>query len=630
MAFDFDALEQNYQASQRAATATPPKKKKNFWLDQISTGTGILGGIAGSLVAPIAGTAGGAALGSGLGEAIENLITGDSIGKNVVKETALGGVFGAGPIKLLKGGAALATGKGVQAASQAAMTPLRQKAGQALVNASDDLAVKQFRLTPTQLKNFQSKFGEDAGQVIKKYGFQTPEDIATKGIQPLQSQFDEIVSTLPGVSRATLEKSFQSKYKPLLESVIPQNKTIGQTLKKQSDDIFKRYGDVIDAKELNSLRKEFDSLVNYTEKAANPAMYGVNKRAADAVRNALQESAQSQGLPLKDIGRELNKVIQLSDIASKQSQLGRGSLPVSLPNLMGGAVGGAGGGLPGALAGGLVTGAINSNAGRRVVASGAERAGTRLLTQGANTQTKRGIAGRLGAVGALNSAAAQPPATLEDALLEGDYLSSMNSENNTISPTTAPAPRNANIMGEQYQTSDEMSSASPYSKENLMADIQRDPRNAEKYIDYYASLDEIFNPKIDEEAAKPLSQGQQERADLIRALDLTEGTIDQGSINYGPVGSRIEGIKSMFNKADPETLAYKNTISGLRAAITKARAGASLTAGELKMLQQYTPSDTDSEQVVRSKLAQLRSLYGYAAPQGGGTTLEDALLQYQR
>jgi hypothetical protein len=46
------------------------------------------------------------------------------------------------------------------------------------------------------------------------------------------------------------------------------------------------------------------------------------------------------------------------------------------------------------------------------------------------------------------------------------------------------------------------------------------------------------------------------------------------------------------------------------------------------MLAQYTPSDTDSEQVVRSKLAQLRNLYGYNAPTGGGT-LEDTLMQMQ-
>jgi hypothetical protein len=168
---------------------------------------------------------------------------------------------------------------------------------------------------------------------------------------------------------------------------------------------------------------------------------------------------------------------------------------------------------------------------------------------------------------------------------------------------------------------------SPYTRESLLADIQRDPKNMNDYISYYESLQEIFAPQQMEDA-KPLTQFQQERSDLISALGMTEQAVEGGSINFGPIGARVEGIKSVFNRADPETLAYKNVVSGLRAAITKARAGASLTAGELKMLQQYTPSDTDSEQVVRSKLASLRQLYGYEQPQGG-LTLQDALSMAQ-
>jgi len=109
---------------------------------------------------------------------------------------------------------------------------------------------------------------------------------------------------------------------------------------------------------------------------------------------------------------------------------------------------------------------------------------------------------------------------------------------------------------------------------------------------------------------KALSQGEQERADLIKSLGLTQGAVDAGSINYGPIGSRIEDIKSIFNAADPETLSFRNMVSGLQGAITKARAGASLTDGEKALLMQYTPNVTDSEQQVRSKLEQLRNLYG--------------------
>ena len=55
---DLAALERNYQAQMKAkqpmASAAPKstKKKKNFWLDQISTVGGIAGGVAGSVKEP--------------------------------------------------------------------------------------------------------------------------------------------------------------------------------------------------------------------------------------------------------------------------------------------------------------------------------------------------------------------------------------------------------------------------------------------------------------------------------------------------------------------------------------------------------------------------------------------------
>lgn len=116
---------------QYQAPKKPDKKKKSFLLDQLSTAGGIIGGIGGSFIAPIAGTAGGATVGSGLGEALENIISGESAGKNVLKEAALGGVFAAPPIRLgkavLSAGRAGKTAAGVteQAATAATREPLK-------------------------------------------------------------------------------------------------------------------------------------------------------------------------------------------------------------------------------------------------------------------------------------------------------------------------------------------------------------------------------------------------------------------------------------------------------------------------------------------------------------------------
>jgi hypothetical protein len=625
--YDFNELAALTQG-QAATNSQQPKKKKNFFVDQISTATGIAGGLLGAR-GGMAGAGIGSGLGSGLGEAIENALTGESLSKNVLKEAAIGGVMGAGPLKLLKGGAALAGGKGMAGAAIAAQTPLRATAGKAVTGAADDLAIKNFRLTPTQLTNFQNKFGEDAGQVIRKYGFQNVDDIAAKGIEPLQQTFDDAVQAIPGVTKDSLRKNLMKRINKLSQAAPNDTKMKGVQLKKEADDLLKGYGDVIDAKELNGIRRQFDDLVNYTEKASNPARYDVNKRMADGIRETLQK-ADPTG-QLKDVGRELQKLRQLADVTAKQGNLGRGSLPLNLPTLIGGTMGAGAGGPVGAAGMAIGTAAVNSNAGRRVAMAGAEKLGSGLTQSGARAAAggaARGLPLRVGLSGLASGMANQAqPQTLESALVDQSLA---NNATNPMNMPNAMNPRNAQNIDELSQTEEDMSS--PFSPSNVNANIQQilanggDIKDVADYISVVKSIQEL---QPQDSADKPLNQGQQERADLIKAIGMTEDAMSGGSINYGPIGSRVEGIKGMFNKADPETLAYKNIVSGLRAAITKARAGASLTEGELKMLKQYTPTDTDSEQVVRSKLTQLRNLYGNEAPTGGGSTLEDALMQYQ-
>lgn len=562
---------------------------------------------------------GGASLAGG--GSLEDVLSG------AVQGGAIGGVLGAGPVNLMKGAAggtkaAVRGGDVLQAANQAAGASLRGKAGQAISGAADDLAVKNFRLTPTQLTNFKKKFGEDAGQTIRKYGFTSADDVATKGIEPLQQQFDQTVTSITGVTKDALKKNLDKRITKLSNAAPADTRAIGQQLKQEADSILKRYGDVIDANELNSIRRQFDDLVNYTEKTANPARYGVNKRMADSIRETLQQADPSGNL--KTVGRELQKLRQLSDNVSRQEQLGRGSLLMNLPTLLGGTMGGAAVGPAGAIGSAAATAAVNSPTGRRVAMKGAEKVGSQLLQSGERAAMSNGAAGlrkglTIGAIAGLNQ---EQPQNLEGALTGGSpaerYAQDpMNPEFNGVDPAQFGYPEDQTVQAEQ----------SPYTRDALLFDLQRDPKNAKKYIAHYQSLQEVFAPP-ETQSQKPLSQGQQERADLIKALDNTESLMSGGSINYGPIGSRVEGLKSMFNAADPETLAFKNTISGLRAAITKARAGASLTEGELKMLAKYTPSETDSEQVVRSKLQQLRNLYGNQAPTGG-TTLEDALMSRQ-
>lgn len=619
-----DAYMASLQPQRAAAPRTQPQKKKNFLVDQISTLGGIVGGIGGSFISPIAGTAGGAALGSGLGEAIENAITGNKLTNNVAKEAALGGVFGAGPIKLLKGGAALATGKGIEGATQAALTPLRQQAGKILTNAADDLAVKQFRLTPAQLDKYVQKFKEDAGTTIRKYGFQTADDVESKGIAPLQQAFDQSITSIPGVTKDSLQKNLLSRINRLSTSGPSDTKALGGQLKTEANNLLKGYGDVIDAKELNTIRRQFDDLVNYTQQEINPARYTVNKHMADAIRETLQKADPTGDL--KVVGKELQKLRQLSDNVARQGQLGRGSLPLNIPTLLGGAAGGAAFG-PAGLGTAAGVAAINSPTGRKLAMAGADKLGSKLLSSGSAEQSIKGIAGRIGGEGVYRGLRAQQtqPQSLEDALLNQSLA------NNAMSPSSNPnatAAINADMSGLSQDIPQE---SSPYTRDNLLADIQRDPQNASKYMEYYNNLQEVFAPP---KSAKSLGSTA---ANTV--TDLTNGiaNIQQLSQQFAQSGANKPIIGNLLasNPFNTDAQSLRANIARVKQVIGKALEGGVLRKEDEVKYQKILPTLNDTDAVAQNKINAIaqdlqRKLAIYQQNVGAGNSLEDALLQYQQ
>ena len=122
----------------------PQAPKKNFFQDNISTAGGIGGALAGAaggaaigsvvpglgtIIGGLIGSVVGGAGGSGAGQLAENAVVGEKdLGKDVLQEALLGGLFSAPPIRGAKAafgaGKALAGGAGAQAAKQAAETAL--------------------------------------------------------------------------------------------------------------------------------------------------------------------------------------------------------------------------------------------------------------------------------------------------------------------------------------------------------------------------------------------------------------------------------------------------------------------------------------------------------------------------
>lgn len=642
--------------NQPTTNAQPKKKQKNFLIDQISTVGGIVGGIGGGLLGAAAGGFGaipGAAIGSGagsaLGETLENALTGDSLGNNVLQEGLMGAAFGAGPIRgakfaldagkgLIKGGAkGLVDGSAKQvirsASDEAAKFTLRGAAGNALANKSNQFATKQFGLTDGFIANYQKKYGEDAGKTLTRYGINTADE-ADEVIKKQQGIFDELVKGAGDIPADKIRNRLNTVGQELLTMGPSEYQQMGQKLLAETDQLVGQFGDKIPATALNNVRRQYDELVNYTTKQADPAKYGVNKRVADALRETIQEASGSK--ELKNTGMELSRLYTLSDeIAKRAPQVeSRASSPVGFRNLLGatvgGGIGGVGGGVPGAIAGAALVSAANSPAGRRMITNASIGGAEKLIKSGAKAAPKQmtpfGTAARIGGLNLATDAAtaqASPQPTLESALTDQSQSSGI--FDMSQSPAMSPMIDQNSIdnIGQQYQA--EPVSSSPYSKENLLSDINRDPQNANKYIAYYQQLDEIFNPKVD---TPQLNSTQMQQANTAQSGIDSLGAISQAiqQNSSAPALASIPG--GSFARNITGTGQYAAATANAVDAIGRLRSGGAINADEETRFRSLLPAAFDDPQTIQYKLQTLNSIFSrFANPQASrGGTLEDSLM----
>lgn len=642
---------------------TPVKKKKGFWEDQISTGGSIggalAGGAAGTAILPGVGTLigaliGGAAGGAG-GQVVENKVTGEQdLMKDVGTEALWGGAtalpFGAVG-KLGKAGFTVAKGAGSTAARQGAMDLVReagvktmapkalqkmslsdaltqpmkeaaervataptlaQKLGGKLSGTADDFAVKQFRLTPTQLANYNKKFGEDAGQTIRKYGFTSADDIALNGIDPLQTQFSETVKGIGAIPAATIKQNLDAAAKKLTSSAVSDNKAIGKSLQSEADQLIKRFGKDVDASELNAIRREYDSLVNYTNSVADPARYSVNKRVADALRKTLQ-SSDATGT-LKQTGRELQKLRQLSDVVAKQGELGRGSLPAGLNLVTGAVLGGSGGGIGGALAGAAGQAVVNSPMSRRAMMGVADKLASK-LSSSAPKEAGQSLAQtitRMGGIGAGRSMIGGDQSSLENsAIAPKNTTDSMNMPitSNMDSPYTQPE-----------QPSSPLGVSSAEIGQALMRAYVAGDAPAIKQLEGMYSLASEFE-KANSTASKPLSaEASKQVANAntgLQALATIRSAIESGSGVQGKSlipGSAFGGLAG----AILGTGSYEAARSQAIDVIGRMRSGGAITADEEKRFRSFLPQPYDDAQTSQYKLGMLEDAFMNLSRTGGG------------
>lgn len=680
-----------FQTFNQPQQQTPKPNKHNLLVDSLPTIGGIVGGIGGGALGGLLGggvgaVPGAAALGAGgsaLGQTLENILTGDNIGKDVAKEAVLGGIFSAGPLKLLKFGAAVPaalTGGGELAggltkglvengAKIAAEDAAGQVAGQAADNAGKQVLKTSLagRLTDAGNKALASQYGTIGKNVARAtdplgtigkladMGILKPTDaerisraitgsdgILTQQVANAIGKAGNVaVDAIPSITQDAITQNMlhglpeADALTKLVDANLATIQKAGGTpdsvmgairnLESQASQKIGTYGNyhmatATDKQVANALRDVTDGLKNQLYEAA-----GANKNVA----NVLTPELRDQLLKLHPdnqqwqnfVDNTVMKAKNIGDLRSAQSpfvNIQKIIHEADLNNMtFGGRVAnhfGGPGGLPGKaldMAAGVV-----KNPASRIVGSNLRDIGTGEALQQA-PKGLNGLAANLGIVNMLASglAPSQGSGGLEGAVT-GDQAVGPNSQPQSANPsmTNTTTMANPNIPG-QYQQTSQMSN-SPYTQEGLVADIQRDPKNAEKYIAYYNELDKIFNPQGGANApfSKPSAQvysqgiaGLQSIQQLQNLLGQHPDVVNKSASIPGQdlpfgIGSHISGALG--------TSQYRAISNNILNSIARINTGANMPQDERVFYEQtYLPQPGDSADTVKQKIANLYSFF---------------------
>ncbi len=629
----------------------PQKKKKptgrggsatSFISEGGALGGAAAGAAVGSVV-PIVGTAIGGLVGAGLGafggRLIENKARDDEfrVG-SAATEGALTTVLG-GPGKLIKGGlaarSAVRQGDGLVDALTAAATASSAKkggvkaaAGNKLSGASDNLATRALKLNGSQFNtDFANKTGEEVGQFATRFGLinKDAKTIKSTIYDPAQKVYSAAVTQIGDVPKADVLKTIQKELAPKLNSAFPEEKKFAQSVLDQANTILIKYGRTIPATELNKLKSEayskvnkkfvdksgvdsnnlYDTLSNSFRKSIGEA---ADKRGIEVDPNVLREAGLNfKSTRLSDFGNELNALNEITRKIDVASRVGKGSSIFGLNRSTGAVGGGVLGGPVGAAAGFAGSALAGSPRVMGAAAKGLNVAGD-ALQGGVRPQGSGAIrAGAQGIVGA----------NLVDSLM-GAGQSDMAPDMSTMDPNSMNM-SNADNMGTLSPDQAGTASANPYSREALLSDIQRDPANQAKYIEYYQMMQELYP----ESTTPELTSGQATRAasaqNALRDIPLLMEAIESGKLGGAKalpgsgtaIGRRVLGTEdldaAMFNIADN---------------ILRARSGAAAPEAEVRrFVNTFLPAPTDSAEAKRLKLdrtmRELQSMLNPAAAAGG-------------
>lgn len=360
---------------------------------------------------------------------------------------------------------------------------------------------------------------------------------------------------------------------------------IGPTTRQQgiADDLLTRVNQATDIRSLDDLRKIVDDNINFARNAASPEPAA--EQVYKAFRRILTDDVANKVGAAKSLKTNLANAFEAQDLLLNKAAKPSGTS------------------IAGTNVPGRVGQSLQSNSGSLV--GGIGRA---LESRGPLATGARVVAGS--SIANASSPQQSKPAGLEEALMQ--------SQDPVLSGDLMGLDSQMLGMGTQEQ--------SPYSREALQYDIQRDPENADNYLAYYQQLQEVY--AIPEE--KPLSAEASKTVGTansgLSSLAQLESIQNQGGV---PLGTTVPG-RGLFGGLGQSLLGtteFDAVADNVADAMVRLRTGAAATKEELALYRRLLPQAFDSPEDAALKIAQVRDYFNSISSRTGvaGNDLQAAL-----
>ncbi len=621
-----------YQQRQQQ-TKQPAQETNNGFASLIPTGGGIagsLGGAAagagiGTLILPGVGTAlggliggiAGGAGGSALGKVGENAIENKDLGQGVGQEALMGGLFSAPPLRILKGAGAAAKvaaglGKDVaggvakdtaaQAFSSALTAPgALTTAGATLRGEARGVGIGEqlngIRIGPAkaaQLNQFLEKTVKVKG-LSSDSQLQSIESFINKRNGELSQAIGDSNKALDQAGKDAIIQNLSTKFGADVIAPTPRQQAIVK-------DIADRISQSKDVKSLDALRKNIDKNINFARNSASPEPG--TEQVLRLARREVTDAVASRVGAAKALKSDLSNAFDAQELMLKKA--------------------------------GITGGFARTNGSSIATVPIPGR-----IVQGAQTLAGRGL-------GVIGDPRVQTGARIAagDALTSQPQAAQPAADSQYLGASQPGQPDQSQYLGSDLYQPPDQSQASqqdqgqqtPYSQQNLLYDLQRDPKNSAKYISYYQDLQKALTPQNSQASfSKPSAQLYSQATTGLQSINQLEQMLQQdpslANKNATP-GQDLPVVGGLVSSA-AGTSSYRAAANNILNSIARINTGAAMPASEAAFYARtYLPQPGDPPEAQAQKIAALRQFFMPIAnykqySNGQDTSLQDALLQAQ-